>query len=212
MTNEFMVRIIQGESEKDEARELLHQIYVNEMGWKPWKGNNKSLIDVKNGINGKILTDYFDDYSSIVGVFKNGELVGRMRAIEGGPKSLEISRYTDLTKILPNENLVEFNRLAISSKTNKALALFHILFYCVNFCLEKERLAVVATSFPPFEGVFKSIAFNKISEFYYEPSDLHPSSLLVCKEISKASKLVTNRYNRLIALIASKKRRDIQTP
>lgn len=190
------VKILTSESDIIRAKELLYSVYVEGLGWEPWRASNKSNIHIEDGINGRILADDFDHKALVFGAFHNGALKARVRIITGSPENIELCRYTNIRNVVEWPELAEINRLACAANTATPALLYSLMSACLGYQKKRKVTSITATSNKSLKKVYGSMGCIALKQFKYEHFDECLSTLFVVDQPDTALTYLNKRLNR----------------
>lgn len=159
------------------SRALLHEVYVQELGWAPPPGNPSGLRVVADPT--PQLVDDLDDRAIWLSIHAGTTLIATLRVIPPGPEGLELTRYLDVPAALL-DGAMEVNRLAIrrGHRGGATFALVALLLRQVAQTLGAPR-ALLAAERPLAHRLYRPLGWQYTGlEFRYHPDDPHPCELL----------------------------------
>lgn len=202
----FDTRLLSSQDEIDQARHLLYQVYIEEMGWK-LSPDNPSGLKVEASAYGPMLVDRFDASSLWFGCSVEGRLVGIHR-IHHSEEQLEIELYTQIPNMFKNEMTVELSRLAIAQGYRAKSPVF-VLLMATEFEYLRERGVRYALGTAPFPSpgeLYVNAGMKRCEDhsFKYYESDPEMVSIIYY-DFSEPAKL--DRLIRLAKSIKNSTRR-----
>ncbi len=159
------------------CRALLHDIYIQEMGWAPPPGNPSGLRIAETCP--PELVDDFDDRAIWLEVRAGPDLIATLRVIPPGPPGLEVTRYLEVPDPLL-DGAMEVNRLAIrrGHRGGATFGLVALLLRHVARTLGARR-ALLAAERPIARRLYRPLGWRYTGmEFRYHADDPHPCELL----------------------------------
>jgi hypothetical protein len=187
-------------SEFDQARHLVYQVYVLELGWHP-DPENRSGIRLTNEESYALFTDWHDPVAKWYGVFEGEELIGCCRTCSRLDGSFEVERYHEIpTYIALEPGARELNRYAVKRDYRTDNCVFLHLYRCTI----EDALASGGS-------VFSTTGFNNITRhleigmircdidpFRYEKTDPHPVELVSTTSDANTLQGILTRCNELL--------------
>ena len=190
------VKLLTEEVEIIRSKELLYDVYVKELCWFPWRTRNKSNIHVVDGIDGKMLSDDFDDRSILFGAFCDDELCGRVRVMLGELQYIELSRHINLSGMIESKEILEFNRFASVSGVRSSVLIYLLCKTIFEYSASFGAVPVCATANNSLKRLFRYIGLENLLDFKYEPVDPVKSSLFVGNNLDVSLNHLSKRLKR----------------
>ena len=178
-------RVLQDPKEILQARQVLHKVYMEELGWNPAPDNPSGLHVQQLASGDKMLCDHFDDDAVWIGTYKGQELAGVSRTLTRENKlgKLDVELY-DSSKKLSNilklkEPCLEIQRLATLKQYREEInALVGVLSFNLSFAKTRGMNIVAATSLKEVHRTMEKLGFECLDEnFAYGEEDESPVSV-----------------------------------
>ncbi|MEZ4872092.1 MAG: hypothetical protein R2827_07575 [Bdellovibrionales bacterium] len=165
----MIARVLESESDIDNALGLLYDVYVKEMNWNPSDGNASGYRIVDNK-----LYDNFVERSTYFGVYEGDKIISTGRVIHPGNTPVEIGQYLPNHSVLQGKT-AELNRVAIPRKYFESIAPILLFESIFSWCFENldAQNLVTTVGYPNPGQLFEKLGFEKASDaFRYGPTDL----------------------------------------
>lgn len=176
----YNARKLIGGNELDEARNLLFEIYCEELKWVPEK-DNLSGLRVEFGEHGPMLVDYYDDAALWFGCYCGNKLVGVHRSYHAIEGHFELSNYTSIPPVFRDKFSVEFTRLAIAKTHQRSPVFIILLAEEFNYLRSKGiYFGFTTASFPSPGQLYIKTGMKKLNRpsFKYHHTDPNDVSIL----------------------------------
>lgn len=171
----------------NQSRHLLHEYYVNELGWQIQKHNASKIKIISNNTSDIPRNILVDDYDSISTWFVGlkGQSVIACARLCGDDNNglLEAERYSEarlnLSHIFAkkkNLNLIELNREAIHIEYRNYEVYLLLLKIILQHCISNKQSILMTTCHPDLIYLYKLISFPKMehASFKYDSSEPVP--------------------------------------
>lgn len=167
--------ILQHSSEIDRAREILKQVYCEELGWEPPKTN-----PINHRVEDGMLKDDYDDKVIWLGAYDADIMIGCARVFLGVKGTHEVELFdpdNELFSKLP-DSYIEINRIAVVPSYRRSNAVRIIMSYEFQLGM-KYKMPILTTTtvtklIKDFEGIFYHVGTMR----YYPEDD--ETNVLVC--------------------------------
>jgi hypothetical protein len=185
------------------CQRLLHDVYHDELGWRPEPGN-PSQLRIEGGDAPAFVDDY-DAEAIWIAVFAGDAVVATTRVLLPGPRPLEVARYQALPPAVL-EGAMEVNRLAIvrAHRRGHVLAVLACTLAWIARRTAMKR-AIIAVQEPISRRLFRPLQWQYTGiTFRYHPGDKHACEVLTIEAsglnlLLGLSKTLATRVRNLVA-------------
>ena len=163
-----------------QAQALLHQVYMEEMGWVP-DIDNPSKLKIKVSDDQRYLTDKYDAHAYWFGIYVESELVACWRLCPPVDGKFELEEYNPIPERLTQSKSLEITRLAIRADYRRSRnVLFQLASRTMGEVMDKFDYTFAATQFPNPGTLYLRLGATKVegSSFKYSIKDDQDVSLL----------------------------------
>lgn len=187
------VKILRDSASLDDARHLLYQIYIREVGWQT-NPECPTGFYVGSDENGRgLLCDVFDKDAVWFGAYDGNELIGVARAVHRKNKTgkLDLELYNScqlpsLTNILSaerNPNLIEVQRGAVAKDHRGGTVIYKIFMSIFSYAHRRSLNVVCTTVFPTLMTFFDKTGLKLVERnfTYGEDKDETPAHIYYCQ-------------------------------
>lgn len=122
----YIARPLTTEVEINQARNILFEVYYNEMNWRP-DSDNASGLQIQIGPQGPMLVDDYDNTALWFGCFVDEKLVAVHRSHKATQEGFELDHYKSVPEQFKTSESVELTRLAIRKEYRTVSPVFIVL-------------------------------------------------------------------------------------
>ena len=174
-------RALETQEEIDEARILLHEVYMDEMKWTP-DPKNPSKLRTEFLKNQSLLVDAFDSISFWIGIFDGNKLIATHRHSPKLDGKIELEHYREMPEFLLTGKSIEMNRLAIHRDYRKNSPAF-LMIVAADYEFLGGKLydfAFSTAEFPNPGEMYCKVGMKRadINPFKYSDADPNEVSLI----------------------------------
>ena len=179
--NKLISEVLTSERDVLAAKQLLHQVYVHELGWKI-SVENPSNLRTLNVDGLPHLEDKFEQEAIWLGIKSGSRVVGILRVLLPKTGRFEIEEYKALPDFLKTDGKsCEINRLALDSSFGDERVFPLLLEKTFLHCISRGfKYLFTSIQFPQPGDFFLSLGMKKVEggDFKYTDFDPHPVSIL----------------------------------
>ena len=176
--DQYCFRQLWGEAEVEDALALLHDVYVEEQGWRPLHFN-PSRVRVEQRDGRRLLVDRHVKEAHWFGAFVEEELVGCFRVLPYPYH--ELRHYLDVPPFLNRSYASELNRLALRPAWRQhQIVLPMLLQVAFEHALRLSLVVYVTAPQPEPAGLFARMGMKSgvVPPFRYNTTEGEPVELL----------------------------------
>jgi len=176
--DQFCFRQLWGEADVEDALALLHDVYVEEQGWRPLHFN-PSRVRVEERAGRRLLVDRHVQVAHWFGAFVGEELVGCFRVLPYPHH--ELRHYLDVPPFLNRSYASELNRLALRPAWRQhQMVLPMLLQVAFEHALGLSLVVYVTAPRPEPAGLFSRMGMKSgiVPPFRYNITEGEPVELL----------------------------------
>lgn len=181
--NRIHINQVSDESTVRSLKGLLHDVYIDEMQWKPWNEDNHSNIFVLEDEGGLYLEDDFSSISEWFQISVDGQQAGVFRALPY--QDIELRRYLPESNInLLERTPYEYNRCALLKEFRSVPGMTSALAsVSISHSKKNNCSSVIATAHENLKRTLIRFGYQPIKLFKYYNSDESAVDLLMSPNV-----------------------------
>ncbi|UIE39638.1 GNAT family N-acyltransferase [Leptodesmis sichuanensis] len=180
-SSRFYSRPLQIEQHIKLAQRLVHQVFVEEMGWIPDPLNPSGIRCVDDRL-GKLFVDDFDEAAIWFGTFHHGHLIACWRFCPPRNGKFELEHYHPIPDFLKTSASLEVTRLVIYPQyRQRSRVLLNLAQTTHQHLRDQFNYVFAAVEFPHPGNLYLKLGLKRagVSPFKYSPVDQNEVEIVV---------------------------------